>query len=107
MLETAELVSKAEDNLGQRNSIVEATNCAVACTSVAGGDVGGRIGNRALALMRAGYNISEPRVETFRSGINGSVRTVDSDTSLGQLKKGGLLRVVVGDGLETTKDEGV
>jgi hypothetical protein len=35
------------------------------------------------------------------------VRTVDSDASLGQLKKGGLLRVIVGDGLETTKDKRV
>jgi hypothetical protein len=107
VLETAELISKAKDDLGQRNSIVEATNCAVACTSVAGRDVGGRIGNRALALVRAGYNISEPRVETLGSGINGSVRTVDSDTSLGQLEKGSLLRVIVGDGLETTKDKRV
>jgi hypothetical protein len=107
VLETAELSGKALQDLDERDLgvRVKVANCAVASGRVGLRGSGAGRGEAALGRDVSGDDVREPGVQTFGGGIDSGVRAVNSHASLSKIKKSRLLRVFVGDRLETREDE--
>ncbi|PMB70354.1 Vacuolar protein sorting-associated protein 51 [Beauveria bassiana] len=107
--QAAEFLSEPLEDLGDGDGLAvgKGGERAVARAGVALGRRLARDGDGARGRVRAGYSVGEPRVETSRCGVDGRVRAVHGDAGLHETNEGGLLGVLVGDGLETGEDEGV
>ena len=107
MLETAELIGKADEDLGEGHLLLKAADSTITRALMGLGCSLAGDGDGPLRAVWPSDDVSEPRVEALGSGIDCRVGAVDGDASLGQVEEGSLLRVVVGDGLETAENEGV
>lgn len=107
MLEAAELIGKADEDLGKGHLLLKAADGTVTRAFMGLGRSLAGDGDGSLRAVWPSDDVSEPCVEALGSGIDCRVGAVDGDASLGQMEEGGLLRVVVGDGLEAAKNEGV
>lgn len=60
-----------------------------------------------VVFTGTGDYVSKPVIESTRSGIYSSMRTVDTNTLLGQPQERTLLRVSQGKSLQGSEDDGI